>query len=212
MIRTLQLMWTLMAFEVMFRVKYYQLGFCCASTWACALYAPAATVVEAAKSSARRAQPLRTSAAAPLVKQTAAAGSCSVAHRGMHSPGRCPSGGRRGPAPCCAPSGTDARGHYTPCETHSAASSAVSLRTSRRYLLRADSAGLPRCWTGSFLRQRHTAPELQLHDQSKTRGWRTEKLDTLLLREVVLFCFFFEMGWIQVQGYSRSAERNSSVD
>lgn len=93
---------------------------------ACAQFAPAATAAEAVRSWAHQAQPPSTSAAVPLVKQTARAGSCSVAHTGMYSPGRCPSSGRRGFVPYNVHDGTDTGGRYTQHEPHSAAISAVS--------------------------------------------------------------------------------------
>lgn len=148
------------------------------SRWACARYAPAATAVQAVKSSAHQAQPLSTSAAVPLVKQTAWASSCSVAHTGMYSPGRCPSNGRWGLVLYNVHDGTDTKGRYTQHESHSGASSAVSLWRSWRYLLQVDSAGLLYSQTGSFLHQQRIVPELQLRDDSKTEDV-TEKLVSL---------------------------------
>lgn len=145
-------------------------GVCCASTWACGLYAPAATAAEAVESRAHREQLLCTSAAVPLVKQAAVASSCSVAQTGMHSPGHCPSGGRQWPVLYYAHGGTDTRGHDTQHESHSGASSAVSLWTSWRYLRRIHSAGLLCCWTQSSAHHQHIAPEVQLQYGSNTEN------------------------------------------
>lgn len=147
-----------------FGLKYWRLG---SAKWACGLYAPAATAVEAVQSWAHQAQPLCTPAAVPPVKRAAGVSSCSAAHTGKHSPGHCPSGDRRVPVLYYACCGTDARGRYTQHESHSGASSGASSWSSGRYLLKTDCAGLLSCWTLSSVRHQHVAPELQLRNDSK---------------------------------------------